>query len=148
MKINKKQYASYNYCLQIHYIKYLLGKIKMNSSLVAISIPGKSNISRQCLINFFIEVSNQSLRSCLRLPKIYDGNCNKKKTDLIEMIVYGCITNKLNEKRTEDISLNKAYAILKEKDISIKSLPGYGNLGLRKKDIKPYNDTISIKIKE
>ena len=95
-----------------------------------------------------MEVSNQSLRSCLRLPKIYDGNCNKKKTDLIEMIVYGCITNKLNEKRTEDISLNKAYAILKEKDISIKSLPGYGNLGLRKKDIKPYNDTISIKIKE
>ena len=39
----------------------------MNSSLVAISILVKSNISRQCLINFFTEVSNQSLRSYLRL---------------------------------------------------------------------------------
>ena len=32
------------------------------------------------------------------------------------MIVYGCITNKLNQKRIEDISLNKAYTMLKEKD--------------------------------
>ena len=32
------------------------------------------------------------------------------------MIVYGCITKKLN-KRIEDISLNKAHTILKEKDI-------------------------------
>ena len=39
----------------------------MNSSLVAISIIAKSNISRQCLIHFFTEVSNQSLNSYLRL---------------------------------------------------------------------------------
>ena len=64
------------------------------------------------------------------------------------MIIYGCIANKVNKKRIEDISLNKAYAILKEKDISIKSLPGYGNLGLRKKNIKPYDDKMSIKTKE
>ena len=32
------------------------------------------------------------------------------------MVLYGYITNKLNQKRIEDISLNKAYAILKEKD--------------------------------
>ena len=64
------------------------------------------------------------------------------------MIVYGCIANKLNKKRIEDISLNKACLILKEKHISIKSLPGYGNLGLGKKDIKPYDDKTSIKIKE
>ena len=120
----------------------------MNSSLVAISILVKYKISRQFLIDFFTEVSSQSLRSYLRLANIYDGNCNKKKTDLIEMIVYGCITDKLSKKRIEDISLNKAYTILKEKDISVKSLPGYGNLVLRKKDIKTYNGTISIKIKE
>ena len=120
----------------------------MNSSLVAISILVKSSISRKCLINFLLEVSSQSLRSYLGLANIYDGNCNKKKTDLIEMIVYGCITNKLNKKRIEDISLNKAYTVLKEKDICIKSLPGYGNLGLRKTDIKPYDDKMSIKIKE
>ena len=120
----------------------------MNSSLVAISILVKNNISRQCLINFLTDISSQSLGSYLRLSNIYDGNCNKKKTDLIEMVVYGCITNKLDKKRIEDISLNKAYTILKEKDISVKSLPGYGNLVLRKKDIKTYNDTISIEIKE
>ena len=120
----------------------------MNSSLVAISILVESNISRQCLINFLMHVSSQSLRSYLRLANIYDGNCNEKTTDLIEMIVYGCITNKLKKERIEDISLNKSYAILKEKDISIKSLPGYGNVGLRKKDIKPFDSEYSIKMKE
>ena len=64
------------------------------------------------------------------------------------MVVYGRITNKLNKKVKQDISLNKTYAILKEKDISIKSLPGYGNLELPKKDIKPYDNKISIKRKE
>ena len=122
--------------------------INMNSSLVAISILVESNIIRQCLINFLMHVSSQSLRSYLRLANIYDGNCNEKTTDLIEMIVYGCITNKLNKERIEDISLNKSYAILKEKDISIKSLPGHGNVGLRKKDIKPFDSEYSIKMKE
>ena len=70
----------------------------MNSSLVAISILVKSNISRQCLINFLMDVSSQSLRAYLKLANIYDNNCNKKKTDLIEMILYGCITNKLSKK--------------------------------------------------
>ena len=37
-----------------------------------------------------------------------------------------------------------------KKDIIIKSLPDYGNLGLRKKDIKPYveNNKSSIKISD
>ena len=48
----------------------------------------------------------------------------------------------------EDISINKAMSILKEKDILIKSLPGYGNLGLKKKDIKPFVSEFSIKINE
>ena len=120
----------------------------MNSSLVSIDTLVKSNISRQCLIIFLNEVSSRSLRGYLKLANIYDGNSNEKKSDLIEMIVHGCITKKLNNKRIEDISLNKAHTILKEKDMSIQSLPGYGNLGLRKKDIKPYGDKSSIKIKK
>ena len=64
------------------------------------------------------------------------------------MIIYGYITNKLNKKRIEDISINKAHAILKDKDICIKSLPAYGNLGLRKKDIKPHDDKMLIKRKD
>ena len=45
-------------------------------------------------------------------------------------------------------SNNKVNTIFKEKGISIKSLPGYGNLGLKKKDLKPYveNDKCSIKL--
>ena len=64
------------------------------------------------------------------------------------MIIYGCITNKLTKSNIEDISLKKAHKILKEKDISIKSLPGHGNIGLKRKDIVPYDNELSIKIKE
>ena len=80
----------------------------MHSSFTWISILVKSNISRQCLIDFLNEVSSQSLRYYLKLPNIYDSNCNKKKSDLIEMIIYGCINGKLKTKRIEDISINKA----------------------------------------
>ena len=122
----------------------------MNSSFVCISIIVKSNISRPCLINFLNELSSRLLRYYLELANIYDGNSNKKKSDLIEMIIYGWINGKLKNKRIEDISSNKAHNILKEKDIIIKSLPGYVNLGLRKKDIKPYveNNKSSIKISD
>ena len=51
------------------------------------------------------------------------------------MIIYGYMNGNLRNKSIEDISSNKVNTILKEKDISIKSLPGYGNLGLRKRDL-------------
>ena len=49
-----------------------------------------------------------------------------------------------------DISNNKVNTILTEKEISIKSLPGYGNLGLRRKDLKSYeeNEKCSIKLND
>ena len=80
-------------------------------------------------------MSSQSFRSYLRLANIYDGNSNKRKSDLIQMIIYGYVNGNLRNKSIEDISSNKVNTILKEKDISIKSLPGYGNLGLRKRDL-------------
>ena len=66
------------------------------------------------------------------------------------MIFYGCIKGKLKNKQIDDTSINKSHGILKEKDISIRSLPGYGNRGLRKTDIKPYveNNECSIKIND
>ena len=67
----------------------------MNSLFVCISILAKSKIPKNCLINHLNEVSGQSLRSYLRLANIYDGNSNKKKNDLIEMIIYGCMNGKL-----------------------------------------------------
>ena len=109
----------------------------MNSSLVCIGILVKSNISRHCLINFLNEVWSRALRVYLGLAEVNDGNANKKKSDLIEMIVYGCMNGKLKNKVVDEISVKKAYAILRENNVTVKSLPGYGNMGLRKKDIKP-----------
>ena len=106
----------------------------MNSSLVCTGILEKSNISKLCLINFLNQVSSSALHKYLGAAKVYDGNANKKKIDLIEMIVYGKLKNKI----VEDISLKSALTILKEHNITIKSLPGYGNMRLRKKDINPY----------
>ena len=110
----------------------------MNSSLVCIGILVKSNISKLCLINFLNDVSSRALRAYLGLAEVYDGNANKKKSDLIEMIVYGCMNGKLKNKVVDEISVKRAYTILRENNINIKSLPGYGNMRLRKKDIKAY----------
>ena len=110
----------------------------MNSSLVCIAILVKNNISKQCLIKFLNELSSGALRRYLGAAEVYDGNANKKKSDLIEMIVYGCMNVELKNKVVKEISVKSAYTILIENNINIKSLPGYGNMGLRKKDIKPY----------
>ena len=48
------------------------------------------------------------------------------------------MNGKLKNKVVDEISVKRAYTILRENNINIKSLPGYGNMGLRKKDIKPY----------
>ena len=120
----------------------------MNSTFVSISILVKSNLGDRWLINTLMNMTSQSLRYYLKHANIYDGNSNKKKTELVEMIVYGCITNKLNKEPIKDISSNRINAILKEKNILIKSLPGYGNSKLRKRDIKPYTDECSIKVND
>ena len=109
----------------------------MNSSLIAISTLIKSNIGEKCLVSFLTNVSTPVLRDYLKLAKIYKGEASKKKTDLIEMIVYGCITNKLKKEGIQDISTREANEILKTNKIILKSLPGYGNDELKKKDMKP-----------
>ena len=119
----------------------LLGKIfhrykNVNSSFVAISTLIKSNIGEKCLINILMNISTQSLRDYFKCANIYKGNASKKKTDLIEMIVYGCITDKLNNKGVEDIWTKQANQILNKSNIVVKSLPGYGNAELKKKYIK------------
>ena len=110
----------------------------MNSSFVSICVLMKSNLGERCLINTLMNMSRQALRFYLKHANIYDGNSKKKKKDLVEMIVCGCITNQLTKEPIKDISSVKVNTILKERNILIKSLPGYGNSGLRKKDIKPH----------
>ena len=72
----------------------------------------------------------------------------KKKSDLIEMIIYGGTNGKINNKNIDDISINKAHSILKENNIVTKSLPGYGNINKCKRYIKPYteNNELSVEI--
>ena len=94
----------------------------MNSSLACIGILVKSNISKQYLINFLNGVSSSALRAYLGLAEVYDGNANKKKSDLIEMIVYGCMNGKLKKKVVDEISVKNAFTILLENNINVKSL--------------------------
>ena len=110
----------------------------MNSSFVAISTLINSDIGKRCFINFLINMPAQSLKNYLECANIHKGTSPKKKTDLVEMIVYGCITDKLNKNVVEDISTKQSNQILNKNGIIINSLPGYGNAELKKKDIKPY----------
>ena len=84
----------------------------MNSSLVGISTLVKSNIGEKCLVNILMYSSTVALRNYLKLANIYRSNSSKKKTELVEMIVYGCITDKLNKKEIEDISVKEANETL------------------------------------
>ena len=108
----------------------------MNSLLVAISALVKSNVGEKCLVSFLMNVSALALRDYLKLTDIYKGSGTKNKTKLIEMIVYGCITNKLNKEEIEDISITHVKQILNKNGILINSLPGYRNSGLKENDIK------------
>ena len=80
-----------------------------------------------------MNVSVQALRDYLECANIQKGTSAKKKSDLIEMIIYGSITEKLNKKETEDISIKQANQILNKNNIIMKLLPGHGNASLRKK---------------
>ena len=92
----------------------------MNSSLIAISTLIKSNIGEKCLASFLMTVSNQGLIDYLRLANVCKGDAIKNKTGLIETIIYGCTTNKLNKEKIEDISTKHANELLKKNGIMLK----------------------------
>ena len=86
----------------------------MYLSLIAISILVKSNIGEKFLTNFLMNVSTSALRKYLKLANIYKGESTKKKTELIEMIIYGCITNSINKYEIKEISEDEAKKILRD----------------------------------
>ena len=51
------------------------------------------------------------------------------------MIVYGCMSGTLNKKDLKDMTIKKAIQILNKNTITINSLPGHGNIGLKKKKL-------------
>ena len=89
----------------------------MNSSFVAISILMNRRLNKKCLIGILMNMSSEALRGYLELANIYKGNSPQKKTNLIEMIVYGCITDKLNKNDIKDISRKELNEVLR---VSIK----------------------------
>ena len=110
----------------------------VNSTFAVINTLVKSNSEEKCLINFLMNVSTKALRDYLECANIYKGTSPKKKTNPIKMIIYGCITEKLDKKEIEDISIKHAIQILNKNNIIVKSLPGYGNTDLKKKEIRPF----------
>ena len=67
----------------------------------------------------FNEYINSTIKDYLRLANIYESKSSKKKTNLVEMIIYGCITNKLNKNDIEDISIKETNKISNENDTKI-----------------------------
>ena len=110
----------------------------VNSTFAVINTLVKTNSEEKCLINFLMNVSTKALRDYLECANIYKGTSPKKKTNPIKMIIYGCITEKLDKKEIEDISIKHAIQILNKNKIIVKSLPGYGNTDLKKKEIRPF----------
>ena len=62
------------------------------------------------------------------------------------MIVYGCITNKLNKNEIEDIWTKETNKILKENDIILKSLLGYCHAEMKRQDMKPCDNDADDKL--
>ena len=76
-----------------------------------------------------MNISSKGLKDYLECASIYKGTSSKKKTDLIEMIVYGCLTGTLNKKDLQDISIKQPKQILNKNSVTIDSLHGHGNTG-------------------
>ena len=66
------------------------------------------------------------------------------------MIVYGHITNEINKMNPVDISKTERNQILKQNEINVRSLPGHGNVGRKRKDImaSTNNSECVIKIRK
>ena len=120
------------------------------SSFVSIALLVKSNLGEQCLIYILMNISTKALVGYLECAKIYKGTSSKKKTDLVEMIVYGHITNKINKMTHVDISKEERNRILKQNEINVRPLVGYDNIVRKRKEIKAStnNNECSIKIRQ
>ena len=82
-----------------------------------------------------MNMSNESLMKYLKLANVYKSNSSKKKTGLVEMFVYRHMNGKISKSDIKDISIDTAKKKLNDNNIYIKSLPGYGNSGLKRKEI-------------
>ena len=97
-----------------------------------------------------MNISTNALSDYLECAKIYKGASSKKNTNLVEMIVYGHITNKINKMNPVDISKIERNQILKQNEINIRLLPGHDNVGGKRTEIMALtnNSECVIEIRE
>ena len=86
-----------------------------------ISILVKSNLGKKCLINALMNVSSEALENYLDMTNIYCEKSTKKKIHLVEMDIYGCITNTLVKANIKDIATKESKRLLKEHKMLVKS---------------------------
>ena len=95
-----------------------------------------SNILHDNLISFLNKVVSTSLKQYLRYANIYTGSRIKSKHQLIEMIMYGFMCNKINDIPSIEVSDKDKFKKAIEKcKIDIEKLPGYGNCHKRKRHL-------------
>ena len=93
----------------------------MNSTFIMISILVKSNLGKKCLINALMNVSSEALENYLDMANIYCEKSTKKKIHLVELDIYGCITNTIVKANIKDIPTKELNRLLKEHKILVKS---------------------------
>ena len=81
----------------------------------------KSNLGKKCLINALMNVSSEELGNYLDMANIYCGKSTKKKIHLVEMVIYGCITNTVVKTNIKDIPTKELNRLLKEHKILVRS---------------------------
>ena len=97
-----------------------------------------------------MNISTNALSDYLECAKIYKSESSQKNTNLVKMIVYGHITNKINNTNPVDISKIERYQILQQNKINVTLLPGHGNVGRKRNKIMALtnNSECVIEIRE
>ena len=85
------------------------------SAFVCIATLLNSKTPRDQIISFLNTIQSNSLKQYLLYANIYSGVGPKTKNQLIEMIIYGCMCNKIKDIQSiESIDRNIADKILKK----------------------------------
>ena len=95
-----------------------------------------SNLTLDDIISFLNRVEINSLKQYLQYAKIYTGSGIKSKNQLIEMIIYGFMCEKIiNIQSIEDINTHNFKQTIEKCNINISKLPGYDSYSKKKKII-------------
>ena len=104
------------------------------SAFLCIATLLKSNVPKEHIIKFLKKVESDCLRQKLKLAKIYSGVSSKTKNQLIEMIIYGFMCDKIKDMGSiHDFDKNKFNALINKCNIVQNELVGYGNYNKNKR---------------